>query len=90
MQATLETNGIVLVADRSGQNRQNAPLSYGAWIDHAGFFVTVDGQVLHEDGREMVGRFFVAGAGRRPGHGYDLVGYDGGSFPRNRRHPIMT
>ncbi|MBC6406555.1 MAG: hypothetical protein GDA41_12740, partial [Rhodospirillales bacterium] len=53
---------IYLALDRSGNNFIDSHLSFGAWMDHAGFFVAVRGTYTEDgvEGRERDARMVVA------------------------------
>ncbi|MBC6406485.1 MAG: hypothetical protein GDA41_12355 [Rhodospirillales bacterium] len=69
--AVLTKNGVTLVRRSPGEDSEDRPLThslYGAWMEHAGFIVAVDGDFIVSDGAG--GRFpipgrFAAGGGDR-------------------------
>ena len=62
LHVVLPHRGIYLTLDRSRNNAIGAPLSFGAWMDHAGFFVASGG--TYGGGRGRDARMVVA-AGER-------------------------
>ncbi|MBC6405525.1 MAG: hypothetical protein GDA41_07370, partial [Rhodospirillales bacterium] len=53
---------IYLALDRSGNNFIDSHLSFGAWMDHAGFFVAVKGTYTEDgvEGKERAARMVLA------------------------------
>jgi len=71
LRVVLLHRGIYLTLDSSGNNAIGSPLSFGAWMDHAGFFVAPSGIYTDTDGvdgkeRARAARMVVA-AGERTG-----------------------
>ncbi|MBC6406147.1 MAG: hypothetical protein GDA41_10600 [Rhodospirillales bacterium] len=65
-EAVLTKNGITLLRRRSGEDSEDRPFDhtlYGAWMEHAGFAVAVDGSFAVADGDSTLhipGRFAAA------------------------------
>jgi len=55
----MQHRGIYLTLDGSGKNVIDSPLSFGAWMDDAGFFVATRG-TLENEGKERAARMVVA------------------------------
>ncbi|MBC6406541.1 MAG: hypothetical protein GDA41_12670, partial [Rhodospirillales bacterium] len=56
----LPHRGIYLTLDSSGNNAIGAPLSFGAWMDRAGFFVAPGGTFVRNNGAKNTARMVVA------------------------------